>query len=40
MSKVITLREGIRMSVPGLFAAESATLGGQAVDIYYPWDKD
>lgn len=40
MSKVITLREGIRMSVPGLFAAESATLGGQAVDIHYPWDKD
>ena len=29
MSKVITLRDGIRMSLPGLFAAESANKGGE-----------
>ncbi len=38
MSKVITLRDGIRMSLPGFFAAESANQGGQTVEIRYPWD--
>ena len=40
MSKVITLRDGIRMSLPGIFAAESADQGGKMLDICYPWDKD
>ena len=40
MEKVITLRDGIRMSLPGIFAGESADKGGQIVDIVYPWDKD
>ena len=38
--KIITLQDGIRMSLPGIFAAESADKGGQTVDIIYPWDKD
>ena len=40
MSKVISMRDGIRMSLPGFFAAQSADKGGQLVDIIYPWDKD
>ena len=40
MSKVITLRDGIRMSLPGLFAAESADKGGEIVEIKYPWDNE
>ena len=40
MSKVITMRDGIRMSLPGLFAAQSAEKGGEIVDIKYPWDND
>lgn len=40
MEKVITMRDGIRMSLPGLFAAESAEKGGEIVQIRYPWDKD
>jgi len=39
-SKVISMRDGIRMSLPGFFAAQSADKGGQLVDIIYPWDKD
>lgn len=39
MSRVITMRDGIRMSLPGLFAAESADRGGEIVEIRYPWDK-
>ena len=40
MSKVITMRDGIRMSLPGLFAAQSAEKGGEIVEIKYPWDND
>ena len=40
MEKVITMRDGIRMSLPGLFAAESAEKGGEIVQIRYPWDKE
>lgn len=35
----IDLRAGLRMTLPGLFAAQSAQLGGQPVTITYPWDK-
>ncbi len=34
----ITLREGLRMSLPGIFAAESAKRGGEVTTIRYPWE--
>ena len=34
------MREGITMSLPGLYAAESAEKGGEVVDIRYPRDND
>ncbi len=34
----ITLRDGLRMTLPGIFAARSAELGGAPVEIRYPWD--
>ena len=36
----VTLREGLAMSIPGLYAAESAKLGGKVLKIRYPWDAD
>lgn len=33
----ISLRDGLRMSLPGVFAAESARRGGELVEIKYPW---
>jgi len=33
----ISLREGLRMTLPGLYAAESARRGGELVRIKYPW---
>ncbi len=33
----ISLREGLRMTLPGIAAVESARLGGQLVRIRYPW---
>jgi predicted dehydrogenase len=35
----ISLREGIRMSVPGIYAAESARRGGERLAIRYPWSE-
>lgn len=35
----IDLRAGLRMTLPGIFAGESARLGGKPVEITYPWDK-
>ena len=40
MERVITMKDGIRMSLPGFFAAESANKGGEVVEIRYPWDND
>ena len=31
------LRQGLAMSLPGLFALESAQTGGQLTEIKYPW---
>lgn len=31
------LREGLRMSLPGIYAAESARKGGELIRIQYPW---
>lgn len=33
----ISLREGLRMTIPGLYAAESARRGGELMRIEYPW---
>jgi hypothetical protein len=34
----ISLREGLRMTLPGIYAAESARKGGELVRIKYPWN--
>ena len=34
------LKEGLRMSLPGTFAAESAKQGGNLIHIRYPWSKE
>lgn len=36
----ISLREGLRMTLPGLYAAESARRGGELVKIEYPWNRE
>ena len=35
----ISLKDGLRMSLPGIFAAESARKGGELVRIRYPWSE-
>ena len=34
----VSLRDGLRMTLPGVFAAESAAHGGEKTHIIYPWD--
>ena len=34
----LPLKDGLRMTIPGIYAAESAMQGGRLVDIEYPWD--
>ena len=36
----ITLRDGLRMTIPGIYAAESVIQGGKTLRIRYPWDDD
>lgn len=36
----IDLKAGLRMTLPGIFAAESAKKGGEIVRLRYPWDAD
>lgn len=36
----ISLREGLRMTLPGIFAAESAQKGGALTKIQYPWNQE
>ncbi|NMA43605.1 MAG: Gfo/Idh/MocA family oxidoreductase [Oligosphaeraceae bacterium] len=36
----ISLKEGLRMTLPGLYAAVSASRGGELLQIRYPWDDD
>ena len=36
----ITLREGLRMTLPGIYAAESARRHGEKLTIHYPWEKE
>ena len=32
------LKEGLRITLPGIFACQSARNGGMPEKIYYPWD--
>jgi hypothetical protein len=36
----INLREGLRMTLPGIYAEESAKRGGALLRMKYPWDED
>ncbi|MBQ9337528.1 MAG: Gfo/Idh/MocA family oxidoreductase [Lentisphaeria bacterium] len=36
----ITLREGLCMTLPGIYAAKSAELGGEKLTIHYPWEAE
>ena len=35
----LNVREGLRMTIPGIYAAESAKQNGAVLEIKYPWDK-
>lgn len=37
---VVTLKEGLAMTIPGIYAEESAKRGGEVLTMHYPWDKD
>ncbi len=36
----VSVKEGLRMTIPGIYAEESAKRGGQVMKIRYPWDED
>ena len=36
----ISLREGLAMTLPGIYAEESAKRGGEVMRMKYPWDPD
>ena len=36
----ISLREGLRMTLPGIYAEASAKRNGQVLRMTYPWDPD
>ncbi len=36
----ISLREGLAMTLPGIYAEESARRGGKVLAMRYPWDED
>ena len=36
----VPLRAGLRMTLPGLYAAESAIRGGEVLTIHYPWEAE
>ena len=36
----IPVKEGLRMTIPGIYAEESAKRGGQVLKMRYPWDED
>jgi predicted dehydrogenase len=39
-SKSVTLKAGLAMTLPGIYAEESAKRGGEVIKIRYPWDED
>lgn len=36
----VSLKEGLEMTLPGIYAEESAKRGGQVLRMVYPWDED
>lgn len=36
----ISLKEGLKMTLPGIYAEESAKRGGEVLHMYYPWDDE
>ena len=36
----ISLKEGLKMTLPGIYAEESAKRGGELMKMYYPWDDE
>ena len=36
----MVMREGLAMTLPGIYAAQSAKEGGALKKIIYPWDKE
>ena len=36
----ISLKDGLAMTLPGIYAAKSARLGGQKLTIHYPWEEE
>lgn len=36
----VTLKEGLAMTIPGIYAEESAKRGGEVLTIKYPWDDE
>ena len=36
----ISLKEGLLMTLPGIYAAESAKRGGEKLTIHYPWEPE
>lgn len=36
----ISLKEGLAMTLPGIYAEESAKRGGEIIRMVYPWDED
>lgn len=36
----VTLKAGLAMTIPGIYAEESARRGGEVLKIRYPWDSD
>ena len=36
----VTLKEGLAMTLPGIYAEESAKRNGEVIKIKYPWDED
>ena len=35
-----TLKEGLAMTIPGIYAEKSIKAGSQVVNVYYPWDEE
>ena len=36
----ISLKEGLAMTLPGIYAEESSKRGGELLNVYYPWDEE
>ena len=36
----VSLKEGLEMTLPGIYAEESAKRGGEVMTMYYPWEKE